>query len=54
LRQVLDFADADPNPARDRHVKLPRCEENVPEPPTAATVAAIIANAPRNGSSRSA
>jgi integrase len=46
LRQVLDFADADPNPARDRHVKLPRSEENIPEPPTAATVAAIIANAP--------
>jgi integrase len=47
LRQVLDFADADPNPARDRHVKLPRSEENIPEPPTESTVTAIIANAPR-------
>jgi hypothetical protein len=33
LRLVLDFADLDPNPARDRRVKLPRPEENVPNPP---------------------
>jgi Phage integrase family len=44
LRLVLDFADLDPNPARDRRVKLPRPEENVPNPPTAAEVAAGIAN----------
>lgn len=47
LRQVLDFADLDPNPARDRRVKLPRPEENVPNPPTAAEVATIVENAPR-------
>jgi integrase len=47
LRLVLDFADLDPNPARDRRVKLPRPEENVPNPPTSAEVATIIENAPR-------
>jgi integrase len=47
LRQVLDFADCDPNPARDRRVKLPRPEETLPNPPTAAEVAAIIDNTPR-------
>ena len=46
LRQVLDFADVDPNPARDRRVKPPRAEDTVPEPPSAAQVEAIIANAP--------
>jgi hypothetical protein len=54
LRQVLDFADVEPNPARDKHVRLPRAEENVPEPPSEATVAAIIANAPHAGAWRSA
>jgi integrase len=47
LRQVLDFADLDPNPARDRRVKLPRPEENVPNPPSASEVASIVENAPR-------
>jgi integrase len=47
LRLVLDFADLDPNPARDRRVKLPRPEGNVPNPPTAAEVATIVKNAPR-------
>ena len=37
-------AEFDPNPARDRRVKLPRLEGNVVEPPSEATVAAIIAN----------
>jgi integrase len=46
LRQVLDFAGADPNPASDRRVKLPRRESHVPEPPSESEVAAIIANAP--------
>ncbi len=46
LRLVLDFADVDPNPARDRRVKFPRAESNVLEPPSEAQVAAIIANAP--------
>jgi integrase len=46
LRLVLDFVDLDPNPARDRRVKLPRPEESLPNPPSAAEVAAIVANAP--------
>jgi integrase len=42
LRAVLDFADIDPNPARDSRVKLPREESIVVEPPSAADVAAIV------------
>jgi integrase len=46
LRAVLDFADVDPNPARDSRVRLPR-EEHVPvDPPSAADVDTIIANVP--------
>jgi integrase len=44
LRAVLDFAGVDPNPARDRRVRLPRQETTVIEPPSAADVEAIIAN----------
>jgi integrase len=47
LRQVLDFADRDPNPARDPRVKLPRPEATLPNPPTAAEVATIVEKAPR-------
>jgi integrase len=46
LRQVLDFAGCDPNPAKDRRVKLPRHEATIPDPPSESTVAAIVANAP--------
>ena len=46
LRAVLDFAGVDPNPARDRSVRLPRIEREEPTPPTRAEVAAIIANVP--------
>jgi integrase len=46
LRQVLDFADVDPNPARDRRVKLPRPAEALVDPPSETAVAAIIANVP--------
>ena len=46
LRQVLDFAGAEPNPARDRNVRLPRIEVAVVEPPSAEQVEAIIANVP--------
>lgn len=46
LRQALDFADVDPNPARDRHVKLPRPDDTVVDPPSEAAVAAIIAKSP--------
>jgi integrase len=47
LRQVLEFAGAEPNPAADRRVKLPRNESHVPDPPSGSEVAAIIANAPQ-------
>jgi integrase len=43
LRAILDFADADPNPARDPRVRLPREEQAIPDPPSAADVETIIA-----------
>jgi integrase len=46
LRQILDFADIDPNPARDRRVKLPRIEAPIVEPPSAEQVEKIIAHSP--------
>jgi integrase len=45
LSQVLDYAACDPNPAKDKRVKLPRREATVLEPPSESAVAAIIANA---------
>jgi integrase len=46
LRAILDFADIDPNPARDPRVKLPREESVVVDPPSASDVEAIIAHSP--------
>jgi integrase len=46
LRLILDFAGVEPNPARDRRVKLPRIEQAVVEPPSAEQVAAIIEHVP--------
>ncbi len=46
LRAVLDFADVDPNPARDSRVKLPREERTIVDPPTASDVDTIIATCP--------
>jgi integrase len=46
LRQVLDFAGIDPNPARDRRVKLPKIETPIVEPPTAEQVEAILRHSP--------
>lgn len=43
LRQVLDYAGADPNPARDARVRLRRVERVEVEPPTWAEVEAIVA-----------
>jgi integrase len=43
LRQVLDFAGADPNPARDERVRLPKVERVEVEPPSGAEVQAIVA-----------
>jgi integrase len=47
LRLILDFAEIEPNPARDKRVKLPRIEVAVVEPPSAELVETIIANVPR-------
>jgi integrase len=43
LRQVLDFAEVEPNVARDRRVKLPAVVREEPEPPDAHHVVAILA-----------
>jgi integrase len=42
LRQLLDFAGVDPNPARDKRVKLPTIVEEEPNPPTAKQFLAIL------------
>jgi integrase len=47
LRQILDFANVDPNPARDKRVRLPKIETPVVEPPTSEQVEAILAHVPR-------
>jgi integrase len=47
LRSVLDFAGVDPNPARDSRVRLPREEQTVMEPPSAADVDTIIDTVPK-------
>jgi integrase len=48
LRMVLDHQGVEPNPARDRRVRLPRDERRELEPPTAAHVLAVLgAVAPR-------
>jgi integrase len=42
LRQLLDHVGVEPNPARDRRVRLPRQRREEIEPPTAAEVEAIL------------
>lgn len=42
LRQVLDFAEVEPNVARDRRVKLPPVVREEPEPPDADQVVAML------------
>jgi integrase len=46
LRAILDFAGIEPNPCRDRRVKLPRQELEQVTPPSGADVEAIIAHIP--------
>lgn len=46
LRQILDFADVTPNPARDRRVELPRETVTDETPPDAAQVLAAIRRMP--------
>ena len=43
MRQVLDFAEVEPNVARDRRVKLPARMREEPEPPDADHVVAMLA-----------
>ena len=43
LRQLLDHVGVEPNPARDRRVRLPRRRREEIEPPTATEVEAIVA-----------
>lgn len=48
LRQLLDHVGVEPNPARDRRVRLPRRRREEIEPPSAIEVEAIVATvAPR-------
>ena len=42
LRQLLDHVGVEPNPARDRRVRLPRRRREEIEPPTAVEVEAIL------------
>jgi integrase len=42
LRQVLDFADLEPNPARSRRLRLPRTEGAEVDPPTTEHVATLV------------
>jgi hypothetical protein len=42
LRQLLEFAGVDPNPARDRRVKLPAIVSEETDPPTEAQTRAIL------------
>ena len=46
LRLVLDYAGAEPNPARDDRIRLPRIEHVELEPPSGADVDAIIGETP--------
>ena len=46
LRAILDYAGVDPNPARSRHVRLPRQDTEPVAPPSGGDVAAIVANTP--------
>lgn len=48
LRMALDHAEVEPNPARDRRVKLPREDREEVDPPSADAVEAVLsACAPR-------
>jgi integrase len=46
LRLLLDFASVEPNPARDKRVKLPSIVEEEPNPPTAKQFLAILDETP--------
>ncbi len=47
VRQALDHADVEPNPARHRSVRLPSPEDKVIEPPSADELLKLLDNVPR-------
>jgi integrase len=47
LRQLLDYAEVEPNPARHRLLQLPAREQRVPVPPTDKHVLAMLEHMPR-------
>ena len=47
LKQVLDFGGIDPNPARDRRVRFPTAEREIPVPPSDKHVLAMLEHMPR-------
>jgi integrase len=48
LKQVLDFAGIDPNPARDRRIRYPTVEQTVPVPPSDKHVLALLEHIPKD------
>ena len=46
LKMLLDFADCEPNQARDRRIKPPTVRAEEPNPPTAAQFETILDNVP--------
>jgi hypothetical protein len=44
LRQILDFAGVEPNPVRDKRVKLPYAEQEAMSPPSDEHVLAVLEN----------
>jgi integrase len=47
LKQTLDFAGIEPNPARDRRVRYPTAEQEIPVPPTDKQVLAMLDKIPQ-------
>jgi integrase len=46
LKQMLDFVGIEPNPARDRRIKYPTAETQIPVPPTDKHVLAMLEKIP--------
>jgi hypothetical protein len=53
LAAILDYAGIEPNPAKDKRVRLPREERTIVEPPSADAVALIVTRSPGSGVSLS-
>jgi integrase len=48
LKQLLDHAGIEPNPARDRRVRYPTAEQEIPVPPKDKHVLALLEHLPRD------